>query len=479
MVSKLQITRGKWHAGLTEQNHLANAFLTEPVLLSESLSYVFGVMYKNPLNLLTSGLGKVKFLDNRQFQWRMMGDSEKAIAIKANLLASCPYPTQPGLNGTLFQVVIGEKWFGNRDVLVTNDGTLLQVKEEPYQLATNEWVYTLRLTGSNNDEFVDPAQLAAGMELSKEFTALSEFDEGGHTTYATPFELRNQLTTLAKAYSITRSAATDVMVMSLPNPNGKGVTNLWTQYMEWNALCQWYREQERALMYSRYNVNSNNEVLNMSGNGRPVYMGAGIREQIESGHRREYTVLTESIIREFLMDLSYNRKDMSDRKFVALTGEYGMDAFDRAMKDAMKSYNVVDTKFITGSGKELTFGSQFKTYKGLNGTELTLMHFPLYDDVVRHRELHPVTKRPLESYRFTVLDFGTVNGQPNIQKVAKRDSEMIMWHTGGSITPTGVAKSVSTMRSNAHDGYAVHMLAEIGVQIANPISCGELICVAN
>ena len=51
-----------------------------------------------------------------------------------------------------------------------------------------------------------------------------------------------------------------------------------------------------------------------------------------------------------------------------------------------------------------------------------------------------------------------------------------MWHVAGSITPFGdVAKSVSTMRASSVDGYEVHFLAQVGVQMEDCTSSGELI----
>ncbi len=474
-ISPLQVSRGRWHSGLTESNHLAYAFLSEPAILSETLSYVFGRMYKNPLELLTNGLGKTKVLGNREYDWYMMGDHEKSIPVVENFGDG---GLTPGIGGTSFRVRFPEKYFAMRDILISDSKTQVRVMEEPYQDGT-DWVYVLRLTTSDASKFISPADLAPGAEFSKEFTAVSEFEEGGNTTYATPFKLRNHMSTLRKAYAVTREAATDVMILRMPDPaNPSKTTELWTKFQEWTAMSQWYMEKERALMYNRYNADAVGTVSLQGTDGRPVYLGAGIEQQIEAGEVREYTVLTENIIREFLMDLSYNRKDSGERKFVALTGEYGMDAFDRAMKSSMQSYNIIDTKFITGSGRELGFGGQFKTYRGLNGTELTLMHYPMYDDTVRNRRLHPTTGRPLESYKFTVLDISNIGGQPNICKVTKKDSQDLMWHVAGSISPYGPAKAMSTMRSNAKDGYSVHFLTEEGVQILNPTSCGQLICVA-
>jgi hypothetical protein len=54
---------------------------------------------------------------------------------------------------------------------------------------------------------------------------------------------------------------------------------------------------------------------------------------------------------------------------------------------------------------------------------------------------------------------------------------MVQWYTGGSLAPgQGFATSVSTLRSNAKDGYSVHFLSEQGIMLADPTTCGELIC---
>ena len=103
----------------------------------------------------------------------------------------------------------------------------------------------------------------------------------------------------------------------------------------------------------------------------------------------------------------------------------------------------------------------------------------MYDNTVRNRQLHFKTGRPIESYRFTILDFGIHGGESNIVKCHKKDSQNIIWHTAGSIDPYGnPAKSISTMRSDNKDGYSVHMLSECGIMIKNPMACGELICTA-
>ena len=116
-------------------------------------------------------------------------------------------------------------------------------------------------------------------------------------------------------------------------------------------------------------------------------------------------------------------------------------------------------------------------YRGLNGIELTLKHLPLYDNPVYNRKRHPITGKPLESYRITIIDFGRRDGEANVQKVVRKGRELVMWYTGGSVAPgAGFATSATTLRSNAKDGYSVHFLSEQGIRIADPTTSGELIC---
>lgn len=475
-VNGLQLYKTKWHSGLTQQNHLSRAFLTEPQTISTIVHRIFGMQGQNPLQYLTSGMGRSTELGNREYDWMLQGDDEKAIQIIETLETSAT----PGKYRQSFLVLLEEKWFANQDVVAFDDRNYrARVMEDPY-FNGKGWVYRLKLTGADETAFVDPLQLQPGMQLSKEYATVPEFSTGGNTTFSTPFKMRNHLTTLRKSYTVTRSAATDVLVISLADPNDpKKTSQLWTKFAEWEAMAQWYREVEASMWYSQFSTTATGTTDMIGDNGLPVYEGAGIREQIAPANKRYYTELTENIIRDFLIDLSYNVTPESDRHFVAFTGEYGFAEFDKAMRDSVNQYTLVDSTFVSGKGQELTLGGQFKTYEGLNGTKITLKHLPLYDNAIRNRQLHWKTGRPIESYRFTVLDFGTQGGESNIQKVYKKDSDMIMWHEAGSIDPYGnPAKSIGTMRSSNLDGYSVHMLSECGVMVKNPMSCGELICTA-
>lgn len=479
MMFNLQVRQSTGrHSTMTLQNHLSSAYLTKPEIISNAIVNTYKRVY--PIQFLTQALGKIKELElgNREYKWYLSGDDERAISIIANLTTI--NPTTPGINNSLVTVRVAEDWFRRADVLVADSRSYrFRVKDDPYFDGAG-WVLVMQYLSPNGDptSFADPLQIAAGKRLSKEYSLQGEMSFSGSTTYSHPFEMKNHLTTIGKTAQVSRSAATDVLAVQVQSESGKS-TNMWVQHNEWVMMEQWMREKERLLMYETYSADPQGVTPTRDFNGTPLYRGAGIRAQIMEANQREYTTFSETLLRDFMADLSINIAPQSSRQFVALTGERGMIEFDRAMKSAASQFQLVDSKFITGTGQELVLGGQFNTYLGPNNTKFTLVHFPLYDNVQGNRERHFQSGAPIESYRFTILDYGINGGESNIQYVHKKDSKDILWHVNGSIDAMGnTAKSLSTARSNNYDGYSVHALSECGVMIKNPTACGELICTA-
>jgi hypothetical protein len=478
-VSPLQVYQSRDFSGLTETNHLSNAYLTEPEKVGSVLAYAFGIQDNNVLSLLTGGIGNTQYVTDREYEWMLHSQSERAIEVQQS---SDEGNTSPGYAGMPFKIILAEKWFEVSDNLIADDTrTQVHVLSEPYQTGSG-WVYTVQLTDPSYEAFCDPKYLQPGARWSKDWSSVEEYsNKGGGHGYTTPYKLRNQLTTMRKTYKVTREAAQAVMVVELFDPaDPSKSTKLWTKLAEWTAMAKWYREIDRSFIYSKYNKNSQGIVTLQGENKRPIYHGAGFREQISPANKRYYTTLTYEILDEFLLDLSYAAdKWGGDHKFVALTGKMGMREFDRAMKEYNNSNGITITDngtFITGKGDDLTVDGYFRTVKFMNGIELTLKEFPPYDDIIRNREYHPLTGKPIESYRFTILNFGRKDGASNIRKVAMKNSDMAMWHVNGSTDPMGgVASSIGTQRASGIDGYEVHFLSQCGIMVEDPTSCGELI----
>jgi len=485
ILNKLQLYKGKWFSDLVDEAMLSNALVIKPYEVSQVVSYIFGMKddgYSSSLDFITGGLGNKMVIDQREYEWTVFIESERAVTIRraewngAQITGNPALNETPGINNTPIKLWLEDKWFGPGAILeFDNKNFQARVSGTPYQDG-NEWVYTVFVGNGQADQYIPAEYLVEGRQVSRAGSAYEEYsEEADILNYNTGFKMRNQLTTMRLSYDITGTAYSTVMAIALRDPSSGKTSYLWADYQEWKAMREWMKRVEYQMVYDQFSATPVGTTEILGTNGRPVYRGAGLLEQIAPSNRRYYTELTADIIEDFLSDLSYNTLGTNERKFVAITGEMGLREFDRVLKEKAGNLLVVDTKFITGSGQELVLGGQFVTYKMTNGIELTVKHFPPYDNPVHNRLLHPITLKPIESYRFTILDIGRRDGEANIVKVVRKDREFIQWYTGGAVSPAGYAKSINTLRSNAKDGYTVHFLGECGVMVRDPRACGELI----
>lgn len=481
ILNNLVLYKGKWFSDLIDTAKISAASQQNPYQVATVLSYVFGTKdsgYNTSLDMLTGGLGNVMTIDQPSWEWNVMIDADRAVTIRDARWngEAITLGSTPGLGNTPIQLWLEDNWFGPTAILEFDDKEYqVRVAGAPYQDG-NLWVYTCFVADGQPSSYIPADLLTPGCQVSRLASAVEEYsEEGDILNYSTYFKMRNYLTTIRINYDITGSAYSTVMAIALQDPKTGKKSYLWADYQEWKAMREWYKRCERMLVYMKNNVNKDGSCNLKGTNGRPVFIGAGLLEQIAPSNRRYYTELTAELLEDFLFDLSYNVLGTNERKFVALTGEMGMREFDRILKEKVVNMNLIDTVFVTGSGDNLTFGGQFKTFKMTNGIELTLKYFPLYDDLMYNRKLHPVTKKPLESYRMTFLDLGRRDGEANIVKVVRKDREFVTWTTGGAVLPSGYGKSINTLRSNGKDGYTVYFLGEMGIMLRDPRACGELI----
>ena len=477
-VSQLQVTQQRDFKGLSETNNIAKAFLKAPEKVGSIMAYAFGRKHDNVINLLTGGLKNTEYINSSEYEWNLHHQSDKAIEVSLATTGS-----EIGAGGAPFEITFATKWFDVTDMLVADDGeTYIRIMQEPYQ-AGSSFTYTAQLVSANREESIDPDLVSVGARWSKEWSAVEEnSDRGGSHGFSTPYKLRNTLTTLRKSVKVSREAAKTIMVIEMFDPEDPSKkTKLWTKLEEWTAMAHWYRELDASYLYATSTKGQDNTVSLQGSNGRAIVQGAGIRQQIAPANKRFYTSLTYEILDELLLDLSFAaKKGGGDHNFLGLTGMMGMREFNKAMKNYARGNNITVTDngtFITGSGADLSIDGYFSKVKFMNGISLTMKEFPPYDDVSRNRQVHPISQKPIESYRITIINFGTDGeGGTNICKMALKDSEMSMWTVAGSTDSTGgVANSLGTMRASGVDGYEMHFLSQSGIRIKNPLSCGELI----
>jgi hypothetical protein len=489
---KTQFIQAQWSDGtFTDQAQLANALLIKPEV-ADTLVYAFmGKGDGNKYGLLqglTQGLGRIgkseknyKILGNDEYQWALMGQETRAVPITG---VSEPAPAAfPGINFSLFTVPVAEKYFTLGDTVLFGGGmpdqVYARVMEEPYRQGSN-WCYTFQIIGNNPNEFVNPNYLQIGKEIGWIGTAFEEGSEGGGMKTATPMWFRNQMGIHRMAWGMTGSAKTAVMVLRFETNKGK--QDLWMYKQQYDFLRLWNKMIERELWFSKYNKLNDETFANFGANGRVIKRGSGVEEQITGANTYVTSNLTEELLRHMLLDIMRCSSDAENVKRLLFTGSGGLIAFDQAIRNAVAGLNVVEGAFFINkkTGNELSFGSQFTTYKGFLNTEFTVVYHPMFDDTSIFTELHPITGLPMQSYKMYFLDFSDYDGSPNIQMVTRgakgENRSLVQWFTAGGSEPNfdGNTGTKMLMRSNGFDGFMCYTLSEIGIMIRNPLSCGMI-----
>lgn len=69
-----------------DENMISNAMLTRPYEVTRVISYVFGSKddgYSTSLDAITGGLGNVMSIDQRDYEWNVMIDTDRAVTIRS------------------------------------------------------------------------------------------------------------------------------------------------------------------------------------------------------------------------------------------------------------------------------------------------------------------------------------------------------------------------------------------------------------
>ena len=333
LLNNLQLYRGRRFSDLVDENMISNALLTKPHEVSGLLSLVFGTKddgVSTAIDLITGGIGRTMVIDNREYEWSVMIDSEHAVNIrwaKWNGQEITPANIEeitPGINQTPIYIALEERYFGVGAILsFDNVNFQVRVAGVPYQDGS-AWVYECYVVEGFSGSYIPGMYLLPGRQVSRLGSAYEEYsDEADIINYQTPFKMRNHLQNLRLTYDITGDAYSTVLAIALTDPETGKKSYLWSDYQYWLALREWKRREEKALLFSHSDRNADG-TYNLKGkNGRPVATMAGLFEQVAPANVRYYTTLTAELLEDYLFDLCYNLIGTNERKFMALTGEMG------------------------------------------------------------------------------------------------------------------------------------------------------------
>lgn len=469
-LKKLRLYQDTFNAdGMTDENSLANALLTEPDKLSPVLTHLAGREDKRfPLSFLTEGLNNVKYINDVEYDYPVMGRLNKSVIASALV--------GDGASHSRFKVTFAERWFVKQYIVESPAGIQMRVMEDPIE-TQGGWQYTMQLVTSDAADSVSAADVV-GKSFVQLFapTAFSG-SRGNESTWVAPSKMRNQISLIRKSYRYEGNMPDRVINVELSV--GGRTTKLWYDFEEYQHMLRWKEEAEYSLWYSKYNRDSDGVIHLKDDNGKPIPLGSGVLEQIPNVDT--YSELTATKLKNVVRDALYGASDAQQMNIVLFTGLGGLEEFDKAMKEEVSSgsyiKNTDPSSFITGSGANLQLGGFFTSYKHIDGHVITVRHLPLFDHGARalNSDKHPVTGLPLESYRMVFLDMSSYDGEQNVAMVTRKGRELVRWAVAGATVPPGFAGNA--LRANDVDGASVHFMKESGISIRRATNCLHLECV--
>lgn len=473
--SSMVIKKMPMHANMTEMNHLGTLLAANPYKFEGVMTQLFTTQMFSDNTLttfLTQAGVKEKIIPADSWTWNLETNTRRPTVVIGD---TQPLNLEPCKGRNTAELYLDENWWLSGDVIhpMEGDGKYqVRIVNSPRRQGKG-WVYTVQAMNDQLSFFIPKRYFAQNVRWNKLFAKYGEGSEqSGSTQYNMPIELGpSRVSMLRKQYSVTGDAANETLKISLTDKSGK-TYDTWVKYAELKYWQQWYKECEANAFYSR----STNTVLDA--NGRPVQSGAGMFELFEDAHTHRYSVLTATLIREFVQDIFYNRVAFAKRNLDVFTGEYGMTAFSDAINNATQASGFIPTTdmgVMTAKsemhGNSKSFGYQFVRYEMANGATVTVRHAPILDDREYNSEIDPVTGAPTQSMRFLFMDFGSSIGD-NI-KLVTRENSLKSGYEHGLQTPYGVNNGKPM--SHSGDYYTMHVQKKSGIQITDISRCGQLI----
>ena len=459
---------------MTDTNSLVNALMEKPEELSPIITHLAGREEKKfPLSFLTEGVGNTKSIDRFEYEYRVKTHEVNVRPVVAS--------SGDGAGGSIFKVTFPDKWFIFPYTLVSQSGVLARIMSEPVPSAGG-YEYSLKLVSP--DQSVMPSDdISAGALFGMLFASVGvDFSRGNASNWSAPALVRSKIGTVRKSYHFSGNAKDYVAQFELPTKEGS-TTKLWMDYEEYRHMLRFKEECEMYYWYGQktYGDNGVNEMLDE--NGQPVISGPGLFEQIIN--KDTYSTLTQSKIENVIGDLFYGMTDATEKQVTLYTGIGGAREFDKALRDYYgdatngRYLQTTESKFITGSGRNLGITGYFTSYDHIDGHRVNVVKVPLFDHgpVAQASAKHPESGLPLESYRMTFVDQSSYDGENNLQMINKKGREMLRWAVAGSVVPKGFAESDT--RASDIDGASVHMLKTAGILLRRFDTSLDLQCVAS
>lgn len=486
-ISPFQLNDASQWSGLTTENHLGYMGMQNRQLIGPLIDQILEV------NL---GIDFDRFMDNfptftidrdTEFEWLLAGPDIKNYPLITYYDASGATPVKPGINQSRFYMEFPVRMFEITDAIATDSKEVYQLRITEVQPIGVNWRYEVELITGNLLLFVPATELVAGKRYAKLYSPVEQTlsQRGGTVQHSGFFKMYNRCSSIRMNYEVPGNMinATDNKALgamfAVKDDNGKIKTEAtWLGKLDYDFMSQFKRQKAYLGVYALFNKTDQGTYTNKGETGYEIKMGAGLYQQISPSNVHYMSSYTLDQLEDILLSLSVGKLPQDQRKFVIATGEYGWKRFHKLVeaRGIPFSSNNAGNR-ITGTGNELRFGGQFTSLGLINGIEVTLMKLPFLDDPTLNTTQHP-DGGLASSYEMLIMDIGTSNGKPNVERVQVRGSETDVYtYVPGMrdpFTPNGGAGRPK-MAASLKDGYDVGCMSISGIKVNNPTRIARIL----
>ncbi len=392
--------------------------------------------YRYPQYFLTAmleRLGRFSPITQDEWSWNEMDRTRKSAGVTA-------VSGLPGATATITTDLADPGYFVVTDVIRTDSGVLAMVTATSI-VGGFQVLVCSRVDGAN----FGATDTAALEKIGHAFNLQVEYSDAPTGRLYLPFELRNKLNILRRSFVISGSEFTNRTYVG----DGKS----WYFVQEEIEMKEFARDREIAILLGE-----------KTPAGSLIHGGDGLLKFINNGGviNTYATPVTETDIQDHIKSLVISSPS---KEFAVLCGAQFLTDAARAMKQYYINGGVQYGSF----GSSATVGLDFTTYKFM-GKTIHFTHYQLFDDhsVFPYVAAGTAGKINFSDYSLW-LDLGTdSSGQSLIslkyKELAGNQRKLIHAYETGMMSPEGASGG---QVSNGKDGFTIHLLSDIGVEVRN------------
>ncbi len=479
-ISPFQMYENSDITGMVRDTHLGYRFGIEPQKASKVATMIHQANFGATVSSYLNKFPTLYLESDDDFTWELITNGKKNVPlIRAALTsggAAIGAADRVGLNFSEFYLVFPEAHFTDVNLIVGERNELypIQILDDPKPLG-NQFEYRCRLMTGNPNLFIPSDELAAGKKFSKDFspveTTLSK--KGGGVHYTFPFKMINGFTMIRMEDTVPGNMINRPVKFSWVDEVTGKIMTTWMDYRTYEFERQYQDEISKLLMYATTNKTAEGGYMQKGKSGNFLKMGAGIKQQMEASNVKYFNTFDIEKFTEMLLDMTVNKIVMGQREVTVATGEWGMVEFHKALEQYSTLYTPARDNFriYSKGGNAMGYRGQFLEYIGPNGVKVNIMHDALKDDFERNKIYMPGKPGLAESYTYDILNMGTSDGKPNIQKVMLKQNGDIRGFIPGLRDPFTLGQTNRIM-ANPIDGWVEHRAFTGGAIVYDPTRTG-------